>query len=92
MSVPHQRRGEPAWCNRHLDGHTRRHLSEPVTGGNQYDRGQVTGWLIKADGGPTTVMLNAAHAASVAIDLSLEDAAQWWREFGDLLRRAGVEL
>lgn len=90
MTAP-QQRGEPAWCVRH-NGHIRRHLSEPVQAGNQYGDGQVSSWLIKADGGPIKVLLNTAHAASVSIELSLEDATAYWRKLGEQLRQAGVDL
>jgi hypothetical protein len=86
-----QHHSEPAWCVRHT-GHIRRHISAPVQAGNQYGDGQVTAWLIKADGGPVKVLLNTAHAASVSIELTVDDAALFWRELGEQLRQAGVEL
>ena len=83
-------RNEPAWCvKQDHEGGIRRHVSRRVSVGDRLCDGQVSAWLIQADGGPQRLLVNVAHAVSASVETSLEDAAAFRDKLSALLEQAG---
>ncbi|WP_250029837.1 hypothetical protein [Paractinoplanes maris] len=69
---------EPSWCvGEHNGSHPPLHKSRIITVGPQprhLGRGQVSAWLESCGNGPTWLAVQAAHMASVTVELNVADA------------------
>ncbi|GAA0528924.1 hypothetical protein GCM10010172_06930 [Paractinoplanes ferrugineus] len=86
----------PRWCTRH-DDQRHLHCSGRIRVGPEprhTGRGQVFAWLQQSAHSaesPLWVGVGAAHMASATVEISVGDAAMFWRQLGTLLETAGVD-
>lgn len=91
MTAVDTRQDCPPWCR--LTDHEpfkRRHVSREVKIGNRYrGKGEASAWLEQHTGGPTWLAIAIAHMGVATLELSTDDAADWFKRAAGLLAEAG---